>query len=139
MLFVSVPALSDTLSRLSDPHSISLRPGIQSRRKCPTLYRLLRYMVTLCLFFLPSLSTSPSLSSFTTSPLLPSPPPPLSPAVSHSSGGSSHHILTHPEVMTVHLKSDDIGFGLSLHGGVSGRRYRPLKIAVIEHGGPAAL
>jgi C-terminal processing protease CtpA/Prc len=59
--------------------------------------------------------------------------------LSQSSGGSSHHMLAHPEVMTVHLKSDDIGFGLSLHGGVSGRRYRPLKIAVIEHGGPAAL
>jgi C-terminal processing protease CtpA/Prc len=48
-------------------------------------------------------------------------------------------MLCHPETMRVQLKSDDIGFGLSLHGGVSGKRYRPIKIAVIEDGGPAAL
>ena len=48
-------------------------------------------------------------------------------------------MLSHPETMRVQLKSDDIGFGLSLHGGVSGKRYRPIKIAVIEDGGPAAL
>lgn len=61
-------------------------------------------------------------------------------AVSLGSGGSgSHHMLCHPETMRVQLKSDDIGFGLSLHGGVSGKRYRPIKIAVIEDGGPAAL
>ncbi|CAI8031684.1 Glutamate receptor-interacting protein 2 [Geodia barretti] len=83
-------ALSDTLSRLSDPHAPHL-PGRQSQ-----------------------LSVT-------------------------SSGSGGHHMLCHPETMRVQLKSDDIGFGLSLHGGVSGKRYRPIKIAVIEDGGPAAL
>jgi len=47
-------------------------------------------------------------------------------------------MVSHPENMTMSLKADDIGFGLSLQGGASEHTNYPLVISCIEPGGPAA-
>ncbi len=47
-------------------------------------------------------------------------------------------MLTHPETMTVQLRADSIGFGLSLGGGATEYGNYSLVIATIVDGGPAA-
>ena len=55
-----------------------------------------------------------------------------------STATSTGHLVSHPETMTVSLKADDYGFGLSLQGGATDHMNYPLIIANIEELGPAA-
>ena len=55
-----------------------------------------------------------------------------------STATSTGHLVSHPETMSVTLKADDYGFGLSLQGGATDLVNYPLVVANIEDLGPAA-
>ena len=59
--------------------------------------------------------------------------------VSLTSITPSSQILSHPEIMTIKLKADEIGFGMGIQGGASEYGNYPIVISELIPDGPAGL